>query len=679
MKKILSLLALAIIFLVAGAFALKSKGPKQKIAQGDVFFAADDYGAALPLYLEAYQMDPSNANTSFKIGVCYLNIPGKKQMACSYLLAASGNISEKYKSSSTKEKHAPIDTWYYLGQSLHLKNSFDSAISCFDKYLAYIDTADKKTRAEIELRETWCINGRNLVASPVAITVTNLGANINSEYPEYSPVISADQRMMIFTTRRPENVGGKVDPRDQMYFEDIYYSVMNDSGQWSRAIPLGQNINTPGHEATIGISADGQQLLIYKDDQGDGNIYLSYQQGDAWGAPVKLTENVNSKDWEPSATITPDGNTLYFSSNRPGGLGGTDLYRSVRLPNGEWSKPQNLGAPINTIYDEDAPSILADGLTLYYASNGVQSMGGFDILSSTKNEEDGTWNAPVNVGYPVNTTDDDIFFAPTPDNTHAYYSSASSANGQGEKDICLLTFPGKEENPLTVLTGEITSIFGGVPPGTTITVTDVETGELMGTYLPNTATGKYVIILPPGRNYNITYEAVDFLYQSDNVNISDTAAYQVLNRPVELAPLSVGSKIVVRNIFFASGKSELQPESKAELDKLVTLMTNFPKLILEIAGHTDAAGGDDLNQKLSEQRAQAVAQYLIDHGIDKSRLRTKGMGEKFPIAQNYNKDGSPNRAGMAMNRRFEFTVLSIDGTIKDVVAPIEVPENLKNK
>lgn len=677
MKKILSFFALACLFMIAGAFVLKN-GPKQKITQGDVFFATDDYGSALPLYIEAYKLDPTNANTAFKIGVCYLNLPGKKQWAYSYLVAASGNISEKYKSASTKEKHAPVDTWYYLGQSQHLKSNFDSAIICFDNYTNYIDTADKKRLAEIGLRKKWCENGKMLTAEPVSITVDNLGANINSEYPEYSPVISADQRMIIYTTRRPSNVGGKIDTRDNMYFEDIYYSVMNDSGAWSKAIPMGQNINTAGHEATIGISADGQQLLIYKDDQGDGNIYLSYQQGDSWGTPAKLTDNVNSKGWEPSATITPDGNTLYFSSNREGGMGGTDIYRSVRLPNGEWSKPQNMGAPINTKYDEDAPSILADGLTLYYASNGEMSMGGFDILTTTKNDE-GVWAVPTNVGYPVNTTDDDIFFAPTPDNTHAYYSSASSANGMGEKDICLLTFPGKKENPLTVLTGEITSIFGGVPPGTIITVTDVESGELMGTYQPNSATGKYVIILPPGRNYSITYEATDFLYQSDNVNISDTAAYQVINRPVELAPLSVGSKVVVRNIFFPSGKSELQPESKAELDKLASLMNSFPKLILEIAGHTDAAGGDDMNQKLSEKRAIAVADYLIAQGIDKSRLRTKGMGEAAPIAQNYNKDGSPNRAGMSMNRRFEFTVLSIDGTVKDVVEPIKVPENLQQK
>ncbi len=677
MKKILYFFISSLFVIFAAAFTMK-KGPKQKIVQGDTFLASDDYQMALPLYLEAYQMDPTNANVNFKIGVCYLNIPGKRAWSYSYLVAASSNVTEQYIPSSTKEKRAPIDTWYYLGQALHLRNNFDSAITCFDKYLTYVDSADVKTRDDVSLRKTWCDNGKNMVPFPVSITVQNLGANINTEYPEYSPVISADQQTIIFTSRRPGTGESKQDARDKMYFEDIFVSTMNDSGQWSKATPMGQNINTPGHEATIGMSADGQQLLIYKDDQGDGNIYLSYQQGAMWGTPTKMSDNVNSKSWEPSATITPDGNTLFFSSNRPEGFGGRDLYRSVRLPNGDWSKPMNLGPTVNSKYDEDAPAVTADGQVLYYATIGRVSMGGFDIVFSTKTEE-GTWSAPVNIGYPVNTSDDDIFFAPTPDNTHAYYSSANSANGQGEKDICLLTFPGKEEAPLTVLTGEITSIFGGVPEGTIITVTDVETGEMMGQYTPNSATGKYVIILPPGRNYSITYEAVDYLYQSDNVDIADTSAFQVIDRPVELEPLKVGQKIVVRNIFFDSGKSVLKPESKAELDKLVRLMTSFPKLTLEIAGHTDASGGDDLNQKLSEQRAVAVADYLVENGIDRARLRTKGLGEKQPIAENYAKNGSANRAGMAMNRRFEFTILSLDGKIQDVVEPILVPEDLKKK
>lgn len=668
------------VILLAGILLLISAGiPKsvrQKIVKADELFMQEDYDDALPLYLDAYKMDPSNANVSFKIGVCCLNISSQKHNAETYLFVAASNVSENYREGSVKEKHAPSTTYLYYGEALHLNNKFDEAIANFDKYKTYIDPADTKALADVNLRIQWCNNGKMLMANPVNILVDNIGANVNTEWPEYSPVISADEQTLIFTSRRPTTTGGGKDPRDGMYYEDIYMSTRTDSG-WSKAVPMANNINTPGHEATIGISADGQQLLIYKDDAGDGNIYLSRLMGENWMTPQKLTENVNSKSWEPSATITPDNNTLYFTSTREGGFGGRDIWRSVRLPNGEWSKPVNLGPKINTPYDEDAPAILADGKTLYFASNGPQSMGGFDIFSSTM-DDDGNWGDPQNVGYPVNTSDDDVFFVPTPDNKHAYYSSANNAGGKGEKDIYLLTFPQKEETKLTVLEGTITSIFGGVPENTVITVTDVATGENMGTYLPNSRTGRYVIILPPGRNYSITYEATDYLYQSDNVNVADTSAYQEIDRPVELEPLKVGQKIVVRNIFFASGQSALQADSKTELDKLVRLMNQFPGLIVEIAGHTDASGSDELNQRLSEQRAQAVADYLVAHGIDRKRLRTKGYGESQPIAINYNKDGSPNKQGMSLNRRFEFTVLSVDGKL-DVVEPINVPENLKNK
>ncbi|HTL80366.1 MAG TPA: OmpA family protein, partial [Bacteroidia bacterium] len=612
----------------------------------------------------------------FKIGVCYLNIPNEKSKAENYLFVAANDVSENYKETSIKERHAPTSAWYLYAQALHLDNKFDEAISFFEKYKADIDPKDTTSLGDIALREAWCRNGIALVADPVNFKVENLGDAVNTEYPEYSPVISADERTLIFTTRRPTNVGGMKDERDGMYFEDIFSSTRNDDGTWQKAVPLGNNINTAGHEATIGISADGQRLFIYKDDAGDGNIYTSNLMGANWMTPVKLNENINSRSWEPSACVTPDGNTLYFTSNRPGGFGGRDIYKSVLLPNGQWAKPINLGPTVNTAYDEDCPAILADGKTLYFSSNGMNSMGGFDIFSTVLSD-DGIWSKPVNIGYPVNTTDDDVFFVPTPDDKHAFYSSANNPGGKGEKDLYFLTFPEKEETKLTVLEGEITSIFGGVPANTMITVTDVETGEMMGQYAPNATTGRYVIILPSGKNYSITYEADDFLYQSDNIDIKDTTAFQQIERPVELEPLKVGQKIVVRNIFFASGKSALQPESKAELDKLADIMIKHPLIAVQISGHTDASGPDDLNQKLSEQRAQAVADYLVSKGVDKIRLRTKGYGETMPIAKNYNENGTPNRNGMAMNRRFEFTILSVDGKFTDLVEPIVVPPDLK--
>ncbi|MGL4597919.1 MAG: OmpA family protein [Bacteroidia bacterium] len=660
-------------------FPWKRNADKQKYMEADLHFGEENYGAALPLYLEIYQRDSSNANLAYKIGLSMLNMQNRKHDAEAYLLKASGRVNNNYRESSLKERNAPPIAYYYYGQAAHLNMHFDLAIQAFEAYKAFVPEADTRLKADVDLRITQCNNGKFLTASPVNVVIENIGQSINSEFPEYAPVLSADERTLIFTTRRPTNMGGQVDPRDGMYFEDIYQSTRDENGSWSAAAPIGNNINTAGHEATIGLSVDGQQLFIYKDDQGDGNVYSSNQVGSNWAAPVKMTENVNSKGWEPSACVSPDGNTLYFTSNREGGLGGRDIWKSVKLPNGQWSKPMNVGAPINTPYDEDAPSIQADGVTLYYASNGAKSMGGFDILVSSFSEETMTWLDPMNIGYPVNTTDDDLYYIPTADNAHAYYSSAESPNGAGEKDICYLTFPDRQQKTLTVLSGEITSIFGGVPPGTSITVTDVETGELVGTYQPNSATGRYVIILPPGKNYSISYEAEDFLYQSDNVNITDSTDYQMINRPVELEPLKVGQKIIVRNIFFDSGKSMLKPESKLELDKLVTLMKKYPKLVIEIAGHTDASGSDELNQRLSEQRAIAVANYLIENGIEKERLKTIGFGEKKPIAINNNPNGTPNKQGMALNRRFEFTILSVDGKFTDIVQPIDVPEKLKSK
>ncbi|CAN5391022.1 OmpA family protein [soil metagenome] len=678
MKKKALLPLTLIVFLFITSFSGVPKGAKQKIIQGDSYFANDDYTDAIKPYLEAFKLDPSNANLCFKIGVCCLNISAQKHNAENYLFVAANNISDKYRETSVKERLAPPISNYYYGKALHLNNKFDEAIASFEKYKAYVDPSDTKTIDDINLRISWCNNGKELTVSPVNIKVENVGSGVNSEYPEYAPVISADEKTLSFTARRPSTTGGQIDSRDGMYFEDIYISTKNDDGSWSTAVPMGNNINTNGHEATIGLSADGQKLLIYKDDAGDGNIYISQLMGNNWMTPKKLTENVNSKYHEPSACISADGNTLYFTSTMPGGFGGEDLYRSVRLPNGEWSKPTNLGPKINSKYDEDAPEILADGKTLYFASNGTKSMGEFDIFFCVLSEDSG-WSEPVNVGYPVNSSDDDLFFVPTPDDKHAYYASANSPNGFGDKDICYLTFPEKQETKLTVLEGEITSIFGGIPDNTIITVNDVETGELMGTYVPNSSTGHYVIVLPAGRNYSITYEADDFLYQSDNINIDDSTAYQLIDRPVELEPLKVGQKLIVRNIFFDSGKSKLQDESKNELDKLVSLMEKHPGLIVEISGHTDASGSDELNQKLSEQRAVSVADYMVEHGIDRSRLRTVGYGESKPIAINYNQNGSPNKQGMALNRRFEFMVLSVDGKIKDYVEPIKVPENLQNK
>ncbi|MCC7302938.1 MAG: PD40 domain-containing protein [Bacteroidia bacterium] len=669
MRKFLS----ACIFLFFCGTILAQEAPKKVYKDAEMFFYDSSYMQALPLYRHLLQLDTGNANLNYKTGVCMLHHPLERKNCISLLERATREVDPNYQTQNFKKKKAPVTAYLMLGDAYHLNYRFDDAIAMYGKFKGILSESDLANLADVDHRIELCMNAKELVAAPVDFKVKNLGPNINSPFPDYSAVLSADQNTIVFTSRRNVTTGGKKDESGN-YFEDIFIS-QKENDEWLPARNIGLPVNTDGHEATIGLSVDGSQLFIYKDDGGNGNIYSTSLKGNIWSEPVKLPNTINTKFWEPSVTLSSDGNTLYFVSDTLGGFGGRDIYRCVKLPNGKWSHALNLGPRINTKYDEDGPFIQPDDKTLYFSSRGHKSMGGFDVFVSTLT--DTGWSTPRNIGYPVNTTDDDIFFVPTPDNRHAYYSSYR-ADGLGEKDIYEVELPGQKELPISVFSGVISSIFGGVPEGTVINVTDNITGDLVGTYYPNTSTGKYVFILPPGKNYNITYEAEGFAFQSFNLDVKDTSSYQLLQRPVELMPIKVGTKIILKNVFFESGKSVLKPESKVELDKLKNLLMKMPKLVAEIGGHCDAQGSDELNLKLSEKRAAAVVQYLVDAGIAPERLRSYGYGESQPIAANKNHDGSWNRAGMAMNRRFEFKVIGLNGPL-DVVEPIKVPDNLKEK
>lgn len=665
------------VFCITLIFAGNPDDAKKKFEKAEQYLESESYALALPIYLDILKTDPENANIAFKAGICYLNSSSEKNKAEAVLEKAAEKISEKYAEGSFKERNAPSFALFYLGKAQHFNYNFDKAISSFEKFLTLVGESDPETTADVKRNIEMCRNGIELKQNPVNIKVENVGINVNSPYSEHSPLITADESMLIFTSRRKESTGGMLDPKDNTYFEDIYLSTRSEQG-WNPPVNIGVPINTEGHDATIGLSVDGQSLLVYKDDNGDGNIYQSNLVGNMWLQPRKLNDYVNSKSWESGASISADNNFLFFTSDRAGGFGGRDIYRSRKLPNGEWGRPINLGPAINTQYDEEAPFLHPDGKTLYFSSLGHKCMGGFDIFTSVLTDS-GTWTMPENIGYPVNTTDDDVFYIPTPDNRRAYYSSFKNEGGVGEKDIYMLTYPDVSETPLTVYRGVINSVYGGVPEGAMITVTDNETGELIGTYTPNIETGKYLIILQPGKNYNISYEAEGFLFQSENLDVSDSSAYKLINKAVELSPIKVGTKITLKNIFFKSGQSTLTQESKVELEKLRDLMKKLPKVVAEISGHTDSQGSEDLNQRLSQKRAEAVLNYLVSEGIEPSRLKAIGYGETRPIAKNQNDDGSPNKAGMAMNRRFEFTILSTTGVVEDAVEKIKVPEELKPK
>lgn len=619
------------------------------------------YVSVLPLFLDLYKRDETNMNIAFKLGVCFLNSRTERVQAIPYFSKAITAVSNNYDGTSFIEKNAPIITYKFLGDAYHLNYQFDEGIEAYEKFISIMaenKNADTALLAEANRKIEICKTGKRLVLSPIQLKIEKIGSAVNSSYADYSPVLSADQNTLFFTSRRSETTGEKKDIEGN-YMEDIYMSTKTSYG-WSKASNIGAPINTDEHEATVGISPDGQTILIYKDDMGDGNIYSTTLNGDIWGDPVKLNDYINSPYWEPSAFISADGNTLYFTSDRPGGYGGRDLYKCKRIPVGEktfdynlttdgtrsfkreqtsesdWGEPENLGAKINTPYDEDAPFIHPDGVSLSFSSNGHNTMGGFDIFSSLLSG-DGTWSEPVNIGYPINTTDDDIFYMVSPDGRNAYFSSFRE-DGLGEKDNYSLTFLDQKETPLTLIKGNVNDESGKPVKKVEITVTDNETGKTVGIYHTNSKTGQFLFIMTPGKNYNITYQATGHLFYSENMLIPEKSDYCELKRSILLNRIMVGSKIILNNIFLDFDNTSVRALSNVEMKNLVLLLKNNTNLKLEVSG-------------LLKESAQAIIATLTKNGINAERIKFKGHDKTLSVSSQKKvkaKNAAPNRKAELM-------------------------------
>ena len=366
---------LSCLFLFSISFPLFSQVPppaflrgsySKHFAEGNLNLLDFEYIEALKYFMFARKYDSANANINYKIGQCYLQHPTQKHLAESYLEKAIIDVSKKYLDDEPKEKRSSIMAYFFLGQSYHLDGRLDEAIKMYDTYESYLNvnkTLDKEDMDLVEHFKRQVKNARGMMAAPINVKITNLGDSVNSEWPEYSPVITADELVLYYTTRRPTTTGGEKSEADAMYYEDIVVSYKDDNGKWSKPVSISPYINTASNEATINLTPDGQTLIIYRGDVGNGDLYFSSFDGRDWAIPQKFGSNINTEFWETHAAMSRDGNTLYFVSDRPGGLGGRDIYKCVKLPNGQWSLCQNVGPPINTPYDEDAPFLDADGIT----------------------------------------------------------------------------------------------------------------------------------------------------------------------------------------------------------------------------------------------------------------------------------------------------------------------------
>ncbi|MBL7922401.1 MAG: PD40 domain-containing protein [Bacteroidia bacterium] len=519
---------------------------KDYFLEGSYLLLEDNFILAQENFEAAYAIDSTNANVNYMLGVCYLHSALQKSKAEYYLEKAVKNVSRTYRTDDASEKSAAPLAHLYYGEALHINYKFDEAIVQFDEFKKYVSAKDKEWMKLVVRHKETAIYAKELTSYPMNVQITNLGDSVNSQYPDYSPVLSADERTLIYTTRRPSTTGGLKEPNG-LFYEDIVVSYKDDNGKWSSPQSISNNINTSGMDASINLSPDGQTLIIFKGiSENDGNIYYSNFDGKDWTSLKEFGSDVNTKYWESHACLSADGNILFFVSDRPGGYGGRDIYRCLRLPNGIWSKALNMGPAINTEYDEDGAFIHPDGITFFFSSNGHKTMGGYDIFFSTLNP-DNKFSEVTNLGYPINTTDDDVFFVTSPDGKRSYVSSAKEG-GYGEKDIYMISIPGAKEKPLALFKGQIIPADGEkLPDDITVIVKDKQTGETVGSYKPKLVNGTFATILPPGKEYNFSYQApAGEEFYNEDVFVTGDLSYQEIAREVNLEPVKLLGKIVAK-------------------------------------------------------------------------------------------------------------------------------------
>lgn len=487
-------------FIVLILFAFTSNSFAQKknkeLKKANVLFERKDFVNAGKSYLKIYEKDSANTELNYRIGICLYNQKDKKLQALPF-----------FEKSNTQQSP---EAFFYMGNLYHLHQRFDEAIKNYTEYNK-LESRDKDS-VFIEMLKSKSGYAKQIMKSPLNVKIKNMGNTINSSYPDYVPLFSADGTTLIFTSRR-DNSTGKLKDLNGEYMEDIYISNKQGS-EWSVPVSISKNINTDMHDACVALSPDGQQLIVYQpsEDLMSGDLYISRFTGKDWTKPEILGSDINVDDAiEASATFSSDNNMLIFSSNRPGGFGGRDLYRVVKLPNGEWSKAQNLGNVINTIYDEDGPFLHLDGKTLYFSSKAHENIGGYDVFKSTL-DEDGTWTKPENLGYPINTVNDDIYFILSVNGNKGYFSSKGDFN-YGGTDIYSIDIP--EQNfGLAVLSCKV---FGKVlgmdnsPLQATITLTETGSDKLSGIFKSSKETGKFIIIISPIKKYTMIIEAEGYL------------------------------------------------------------------------------------------------------------------------------------------------------------------------
>ena len=620
-----------------------------------------NYEMALKNYLIAQEFNPKNGELNFKIGACYANSP--------YTNKAISYLYEAYKLDPECD---PFMNFYY-GYALQLDGKFDEAIDAYEKFEAEYRKADNFNKF-VSKRKKECQEARKAVKEPIRAWVDNVSA-LNTEYNDYAPSVSTDGAELILTSDRPNGH----QPNEAGSYDDDIYSTTFYDGKWQPLKPI-DNVNTSSDDVSNNISYDGTKMLLHREVDGQTDIFESQLKGANWTPAEKLPFQISNKNSnEVYASYSSDGWSIFFDRDNDSRNNGFEvMYSSMQSKIQKNYMAAQMISTVNSKFNEGPIYVHLDGETMYIASEGTGSLGGYDIFVS-KNIN-GTWSKPENMGYPINTPYDDFFFSATANGKFAYIAS-NREGGKGGFDIYKVTFWGPEKQPVmstedyllasivnpikdntiestvdvnkksfTVFKGKTIDAISRKAVEAEIEITDNGSGKIIETFTTNSATGKFIITLASGKNYGIAVKAEGYLFHSENFDIPKGSADNLVNKVIELKNIAVGSKIALRNIFFDTGKSTLRSESNAELDRLVKLLKDVPSLKVEISGHTDNTGSASLNNSLSQDRAEAVVKYLTSKGIAASRMTAKGYGSTAPIATNNTSDGRQQ------NRRTEFEI-----------------------
>jgi len=633
MKKYLLFFSLIIIPVLVQAqrqLSTKSKKAAQYYREADNYWVRNQFQAAEQLFEEAINKDDEFFEAYFKLGL---------------IKKAKGELAkaEEYLSKvvSLQNDHAGAN--FELGELLIQRGEYHRSIQYTQNYLD-LDPRNSQRKAEAQRFLESANYALENIKLQNELNPRPLPDHINQYAMQYFPVITADEKYLIYTRRMGTTMNDD---------EDLVISEKRDDGTWGEPASISENINSRINEGTCTISADGRTLIFTschgRNGYGSCDLYITYKTGDDWAIPKNMGPNVNSSAWDSQPSLSADGRTLYFISNRGKGVGKRDIWVAHLNEIGQWSKPTNLGKVINTKEDEVSPFIHPNNETLYFSSNGRKGFGGFDIYYSIM--DDSLYNAPTNLGFPINTGQDQVSLFITSDGREGYYSHENLANPDVKGELYMFDIPEELQvaKKATYVKGRVYDSKSKNSLRAKIELFDLKKDQRVSMVYSDSLNGNYLMVLPEGNSYAFYVEKKGYLFKSLSFQIDSTSS-KPMQIDIALDKVVQGEKTVLKNIFFDFDRYELKDESKIELNKLALFLESNPSVQIEIAGHTDNVGDSQYNQELSKKRAKVVYNYLLNWGIESSQMVHEGYGDKRPLVENNSDQNRQN------NRRIEFII-----------------------